>query len=182
MEQLDSVLARGESVCVSVRRHESDWLCECHVVIDSTTKTAVLGVVADGTGWEAQMIANVVPVLLSLQHAGNITMYSTESATRIGYALAASIGVAESLVIGHVGRAWLLDLVRKQFLAEFGGLDPLSVLDYLRVRLASVVQESFLDRLPQLRRVSIFVTCLADVVSKTSFFAFFFFFVKKWCF
>ena len=51
MEQLDSVLARGESVCVSVRRHESDWLCECHVVIDSTIKTAVLGVVVDGTGW-----------------------------------------------------------------------------------------------------------------------------------
>ena len=90
--------------------------------------------------------------------------------------------VAEPLVIGHVGRAWLLDLVRKQFLAEFGGLDPLSVLDYLRVRLASVVQESFLDRLPQLRRVSIFVTCLADVVSKNIFFAPFFCFARKWCF
>ena len=154
---------------------ESDWLCECHVVVDCAIKTVVLGVVVDGTGWEAQMIANVVSRLLSLQHAGNIKMYSTESATRIGYALAASIGVTYPLVIGHVGQVWLLDLVRKQFLAEFGGVDPLSVLYYLRVRLASVVQESFLDRLPKLRRVSIFVKCFADVVSKTSYRVFVFF-------
>ena len=94
------------------------------------------------------MIANVVPVLLSLQHAACIRMYSTESETRIGYALAASIGVADPLVVGRVTQMSLLDLVRKQFLAEFGGLDPLSVLDYLRVRLASVVQKGFMDRLP----------------------------------
>ena len=175
MEQLDRVLARGESLCVSVRRNESDWLCVCHVVVDCAIKTAVLGVVVDGTVWEAHMIANVVPALLSLQHAGNIKMYSTESATRIRYALAASTGVTDPLVIGDVGQVSLLDLVRKQFLAEFGGLDPLSVLDYLRVRLASLVQESFLDRLPKLRRVIIFVTCFADVVSKTSYRFFVFF-------
>ena len=78
-----------------------------------------------------------------------------ESDTRIGYALADSIGVIDPLVAGRVTQMWLFDLVRKHFLAEFVGLDPLSVLDYLRVRLASVVQESFLDRLPRLIRVSI---------------------------
>ena len=51
-------------------------------------------------------------------------------------------------------QTWLFETVRKHFLVEFVGLDPLSVLDYLKVRLASVVQESCLDRLPQLRRVS----------------------------
>ena len=58
-------------------------------------------------------------------------------------------------------------------MAKFGGLDPLSVLDYLRVRLASVVQEVFLDRLPKLRRASILVYCffcfLNDVMAKASF-------------
>ena len=115
------------------------------VVVACSFKTVVLGVVADGTGWETRMITNVVPVLLSLQHAANVKMYRTESETRIGYVLAASIGVTDPLVVGRVGQVWLVDLVRKQFLAEFRGLDPLSVLDLLRVRLASVFREVFLD-------------------------------------
>ena len=139
---------------MSLRRQNSDWICECHVVGDCAIKTVVFGVVAAGAGWETSMIANVVPVLLSLQHASNIKMYSTESETRIGHALAAAIGITDPLVVGRVTQIWLLDLVRKQFLAEFGGLDPLSVLDYLRVRLAAVVQEGFMDRLPKLRRLS----------------------------
>ena len=61
---------------------------------------------------------------------------------------------------------WLFDLVRKHFLAEFVGLDPLSVLDYLRVRLASVVQERVLDRLPRLKQVSILnYTCIVCGIS-----------------
>ena len=47
---------------------------------------------------------------------------------------------------------WFLDLVNKQFLAEFGGNDPLSVMDYLRVHLASVVQEGFMDRSPRIEK------------------------------
>ena len=107
------------------------------------------------SGWEERMVDNVVPVLLSLPHASTVSLYSTESGTRIEYALVASIGVIDPLVVGRVTQKWLFELVRKHFLAEFVGLDPLSVLDCLRVRLASVVQESFLDRLPRLRRVSI---------------------------
>ena len=125
------------------------------MVCDYAVKTVVLGVVVGGSGWEKRMVDNVVPVLLSLPHASTIRLYSTESDTRIGYALADSIGVIDPMVVGNVTQMWLFDLVRKHFLAEFVGLDPLSVLDYLRVRLASVVQESFLDRLPHLRRVSI---------------------------
>ena len=101
------------------------------------------------------MIANVVLVLLSLQHAASIKMYSTESKTRIGYALAAAIGVSDPLVVGCVTQMWLLELVRMQFLSEFGGLNPLSALGYLRVRLASVVPAGFMGRLPRVRRVSI---------------------------
>ena len=48
----------------------------------------------------------------------------------------------------------MFDEVQKQFLVEFAGLDLLSVLEYFRVRLMSVAQEGFLDRLPLLQRVS----------------------------
>ena len=155
MEQLDDLIARGKGVSVSIRRHGADWLCEDHVVCYYAVKTVVLGVVVGGSGWEMRMVNNVVTVLLSLPHASTVRLYSTKSDTRIGYALAASIGVIDRLVVGRVTQMWVFDLVRKHFLGEFIGLDPLSVRDYLRVRLASVVQESFLDRLPRLRRVSI---------------------------
>ena len=167
MEQLDELIARGKGASVSIRRHEADWLCECHVVCDYAVKTIVLGVVVGGTGWEKRMLDTVVPVLLSLPHASSMRAYSTELDTRIGYALAASVGIVDPLVVGRVTQVWLFDLVRKHFLAEFVGLDPLSVLDYLRVRLASVVQERVLDRLPRLKQVSILnYTCIVCGISK----------------
>ena len=133
MEQLDDLIARGKSVSVSIRRHGADWLCEYHVVCDYVVETVVLGAVVGGSSWEKRMVDNAVPVLLSLPHASTVRLYSTESDTRIGYALAASIGVIYPLVVGRVTQMWLFDLVRKHFLTEFVGLDPLSVLDYLRV-------------------------------------------------
>ena len=59
-------------------------------------------VVKRGAFLTPSMIANVVPVLLSLQHASNNKMYSTESETRIGHALAAAIGITDPLVVGRV--------------------------------------------------------------------------------
>ena len=69
-------------------------------------------------------------------------MYSTELESCIGYTVAATIGITHPLVVDRVTQTWLLDLVRKQFLAEFG------------VRLAAVVHKGLVDRLPKLRRVS----------------------------
>ena len=45
--------------------------------------------------------------------------------------------------------------VQRQFLKEFAGLDPMSVLEYFRMRLMPVTHERFLDKLPTLRPVSI---------------------------
>ena len=72
MELYDSLLVRGKGVGLSVRRHNADWLCEFHVVGDCSVTTIVLCVVTAGTGWEAWLIAIVIPVLLSLQHAASI--------------------------------------------------------------------------------------------------------------
>ena len=120
MEQLDDLIARGKGVSVSIRRHGAYWLCEYHVVCDYVVETVLLGVVAGGSGWEKRMVDNVVPVLLSLPHASTVRLYSTESDTRIGYALAASIVVIDPLVVGRVTQMWLFDLVRKHFLAGSG--------------------------------------------------------------
>ena len=124
-----SLIDRGKSVGISVRRHVTDWLCECHVVSEHSVRTVVLGVVANGSGWEKRIVDNVVPVLLSLQHAATIRVYSTEADTRVGYALAAAIGVADPLVVGCVTQTWQFETVRKHFLAEFVGLSTGKLLE-----------------------------------------------------
>ena len=99
VEQLDGLIDRGKSVGISVRRHLTDWLCECHVVSEHSIHTVVLSVVTNGSGWEKRIVDNVVPVLLSLQHAATIKVYSTESETRVSYALAAAIEVTDPLLV-----------------------------------------------------------------------------------
>ena len=69
-------------------------------------------------------------------------------------------------VTGMVTLTTIFIEVWKQFLTEVAGLDPLSVLDCFLVRLLSVAQGHFLDRLPHLRPVSFrsFFVCTAVCV------------------
>ena len=74
----------------------------------------------------------------------------------VGKALAATIAPKTPFVTGMVTQTTVFEEIRRQFLIEFSALDPLSILEYFRIRLISVVQERFLDRLPHLREVSIY--------------------------
>ena len=167
MEQLDELIARGKGASVSIRRHEADWLCECHVVCEYACE--------NNRSWccgRRDRLGEANARYCCSGVVESVTCFFYEGVQhgvryRIGYALAASVGIVDPLVAGRVTQVWLFDLVRKHFLAEFVGPDPLSVLDYLRVRLASVVQESVLDRLPRLKQVSILnYTCIVCGISK----------------
>ena len=69
----------------------------------------------------------------------------------VGKAIAAAVVPNTPFVTGMLTQTTVFNNeVQKQFLTR---LDPLSVLEYFRVRLMPVSQRRFLDRLPQLRRV-----------------------------
>ena len=72
----------------------------------------------------------------------------------VGKAVAASLASDTPLVVGMVTARTVFDEIRRQFLVEFSDLDPLSILEYFRVRLMPSVRERFLDRMPNFRRVS----------------------------
>ena len=74
----------------------------------------------------------------------------------VGKALAATIAPKTPFVTGMVTQTTVFEEICRQSLIEFSYLDPLSILEYFRIRLMSVVQERFLDRLPYLREVSIY--------------------------
>ena len=144
------------SIGVSIRRCEWQWRGELHVVGADEVKSVVLALVSGGTGWEKQMLLNVIPLLACLQERARLKTVSVEGDTHIGRAVAAMIAPKTPTVIGLITQKAVFSEVQQQFLAEFAGLDPLSVLEYFRVRLRPVALESFLDRLPLFRRVSLF--------------------------
>ena len=129
---------------------------ELHVVGTDEVKSVVLALVSGGTGWEKQMLLNVVPILACLQERARLKTVSVEGDTHIGRAVAAVVAPRTPIVTGLITQNAVFSEVQQQFLSEFAGLDPLSVLEYFRVRLMPVSQESFLDRLPLFRRVSVF--------------------------
>ena len=155
VEQLDSLMETSSCVGINVYRCGPRWRSGCHIVNEHSVVSVVVGLIADSAAWEKQLLNNVVPILASLKGREQLCTVTVEGDTLVGKALAASVVPMSPLVTGIVTQTTMFEEIRKQFLSEFAGLDPLSVLEYFRIRLMPVVQERFLDRLPNLREVSI---------------------------
>ena len=155
VEQLDSLMETSSCVGINVYRCGPRWRSECHIVNEHSVVSVVVGLVADSAEWEKQLLNNVVPILACLKGREQLSTVTVEGDTLVGKALAASVVSKAPLVTGKVTQTTMFEEIRKQFLSEFAGLDPLSVLEYFRIRLIPVVQERSLDRLPNLREVSI---------------------------
>ena len=155
VEQLDSLMETSSCVGINVYRCGPRWRSECHIVSEHSVVSVVVGLVADSAGWEEQLLNNVVPILACLKGREQLCTVTVEGDTLVGKALAASVVPKTPFVTGIVTQNTMFEEIRKQFLNEFAGLDPLSVLQYFRIRLMPVVQERFLDRLPHLREVRV---------------------------
>ena len=121
------------------------WLCNFVVAFTSSTSFG---------GWTKRLVENIVPVLACLKNRAEIKVISVEGEVLVGKAVAASLASDTPLVNGMVTAGTVFDKIRRQFLVEFSGLDPLSILEYFRLWLMPSVRERFLDRMPNLRRVS----------------------------
>ena len=156
VEQLDSLIEVSSCVGISLYRCGPRWRCECHVVSEHSVVSVVVALVMDCGGWEKQLLRNVVPILACLKGRDQLHSVTVEGDVLVGKALAAAVMPKTPFVTGMITATVVFAEIRKQFLSEFAGLDPLSVLEYFRIRLMSVAQERFLDRLPCLREVSIY--------------------------
>ena len=155
VEQMDGTIETSSCVGVSIRRSGWQWRCKLHIVSTQEVKSAQLALVAGGTGWERRLLNNVVPILACLRNKTHMKTLAVEGDVHVGRALAAVVAPSTPLVIGLVTQETVFVEVQKQFLKKIAGLDPMSVLEYFRVRLMPVTHERFLDKLPTLGRVSI---------------------------
>ena len=141
------------NVSISVRRRDQYWLCECHLIDEHSIKSIVLGVVHSNSGGERKVVVVVEPLLACLQHAVTVTTYVIEGNPQMGRALAAVSSPVKPLISGAFFQGIVLQLVKDLLLAKFGGLEQFGFLEYFRFRLLAVVDDSFPDRMPLLRRV-----------------------------
>ena len=153
LDRLDSLLDTSCCAGMSLSQCNGQWRGECHIIDGLQVKTIVLSVVADTSGWEKHVVENIVSVLACLQKRAEIKSVAVEGELLVGRSVAAALVSDTPLVVGMVTANTVFQELQRQFLAEFGGLDPLSVLEYFKVRLLSVVRERFMDRVPQLRQV-----------------------------
>ena len=154
VEQLDLLIGSCSCPGVSVFRDGSQWRAEFHVVSEYRIQSIFLAVIRDSAEWERRLVNNVVPVLACLDGRNQLKTVSVEGDSLVGKAISASVSPINPFEAGMVTRATVFQEVQRQFRTEFAVLDPLSVLQYLRVRLMPVSQERFLDRLPHLRQVT----------------------------
>ena len=154
LDQLDSALETSGGAGGGIFYCNGQWRGDCHVISGLQVKTIVLAVVAEANEWKKRLVENIVPVLACLKNRAEIKVVSVEGEVLVGKAVAASLASDTPLVVGKVTARTVFDEIRRQFLVEFSGLDPLSILEYFQVRLMPSVRERFLDRMPNLRRVS----------------------------
>ena len=154
VEQMDLLLGSCSCAGISVWRDGSRWRAEFHVVSEHRVQSVVVAVVRDCAEWERRLVDNVVPVLACLDGRNRLKTISVGSDSLVCKAVRATVSPINLFVAGMVNRATVFREVQRQFRTELAGLDPLSVLQYLRVRLMSVSQERFLDRLPHLRQIT----------------------------
>ena len=138
---------------MSLSQCNGQWRGECHIIDGLQVKTIMLSVVADTSGWEKRLVENIVSVLACLQKRAEIKSVTVEEELLVGRSVAAALVSDTPLVVGMFTANTVFREIRRQFLAEFSGLDPLGVLEYFKARLMPVVRERFMDRLPQIRQV-----------------------------
>ena len=94
---------------------------------------------------------------------------------RLGRALATVSHPVVPVVGKRFDLDWMRDVISRQFLKEFSGLEPFGVLEYFRYRLSAVISDSAFDQMPMLRRVGIvsFVSYLFLLCYLYIFFLFF---------
>ena len=82
-----------------------------------------------------------------------------EEHLKVGRAIASVADTTVPVVMHLFDVQWIQSVIRKRFTTQLSGLDPYSVLDFLKYQLAGVFNDPYFARLPQLQRVSLSCHC-----------------------
>ena len=171
IEKFDDMLATGARFGFHLMRDGSLRRLDCHVFDGLTVKSFVLAVVPAGHGWKQKLLRNTLSVLACVTSQGGLSFVCVSDNIRLGRALATVSHPVVPVVGKRFDLDWMRDIISRQFLKEFSGLEPFGVPEYFLYRLSVCISDSAFDQMPTLRRVSI-----VSFISYLFLLCFFFFF------
>ena len=105
-----------------------------------------------------RLVRVVAAPLRCFQSVSDVTMICVEEDLVVGRALASVMPPTVPVVTGIFGLTWLHAVICRPFTNQLGVLDPCSVPDFLKCRLAGVIDDHRYDKMPDLRQVLNFVS------------------------
>ena len=84
----------------------------------------------------------------------NLGVVCVDDYPAVGRAIASVAAPTLPVVMRVFDLQLVQSVIRTRFVERFSGLDPYSVLEFLKIRLAGVIDDRYFDKLPELRHVS----------------------------
>ena len=164
VEKLGDLLSSGVRFGLHVHVDGAMRRLDCHIFDGLSVKVVVLAVIPGGSEWERSLLKVVMSLLSCVESYRGLAAVSVGGNLRLGRALASVAHPAMPLVTRRFDAEWLTDLLRRKFIEESSGLEPFSILEYFRFRLAAVIEDSAFDNMPGLREVGSFCFMLCWLV------------------
>ena len=154
VDQLSDLVTLGAYVGVRLTSTGSMWRVDCNLIEGTEVTTVLLGVIRSGEKWQSNLTRLVATTLSCVNSISQLRVICVDEHINVGRAIGSGAVPTVPVVMRVFDVQWVQRVIRSRFTSQFSGLDPYSVLDFLKYRLAGVINDSYFDKLPELRSVS----------------------------
>ena len=125
------------------------YLEHCHV------RTVYLGVAEAKEGWELEILRVLANFFASDAEPGIPGSIVVDDVTKPIGKVKDCIFLGNPAIVKNIGNDWLVALIRAESVKVFHGVEPLSVVEFLRMRFLSASSPTVIVKFPMLKSVII---------------------------
>ena len=160
LRQLEEAM-RGDSPYSLHFRSDGGYIVMSLVFVELThVRTVYLGVVDCDKGWERRLVEILASYMCNDEAPAIPGAVVVDETTAEMSKLSKALFAGGSAVVSRLDTNWLMSLVRQESLKVFHGVEPLSVVGFLRVRFMSANGSAILAKFPVLKKVNMFVATI----------------------
>ena len=155
VEKISCLFSSGSQSGLRIFFDGNFWRADLHLVDCLDVKSFTLVTLPVSERWKEELVNLVVTILSCVESMPSLSGIIVEDHVALGRALSKMCLSERTIVMRFFDVQWVQRCIRNQFRQRIGGLDPYNVLDFLKFRLANVVNGAAFDKLPLLRQVCI---------------------------
>ena len=128
----------------------------CVMFRESEVCVHVWAVIIARSGWEVELAGHLATVMSMTENPVEPQAFVYDGDRKFVQSVAGALRDHIPMLLPELNIAWLL-LIQSEVLKGLHGLDPVGFISYLRCRLESAVGTPFMDKMPALSEVIVFV-------------------------